>query len=373
MKKRNVNSNTGREHAFTLVELLVVIAIIGILIALLLPAVQAAREASRRMACSNKLKQIALGCHNYESASKKLPPAATPQGNYSTHAVILPYVEQTAVWAEISSTMNTSDAWNNPACYAFMPLYLCPSEPNGAIQPFMENSEQWAPFNYAVSTGDWCAGTHPGVGPTGGNRMDGFYTRGPLGVWETYPLGDVSDGTSNTLLMSERAIGLPKNKVKGGVAAFAGEVMSENWWHACAHVNVTFNPSACANYVSQNSYKDEVMEIKPASSLPMGRWFEADPYVWCNTIAPPNSPSCNAHMHGNISQLTPPNSYHTGGVQVVLCDGSVSFVSDTIGCGNQTGQPIGNNNGKCKMSGASNFGVWGALGSREGKESASIP
>ena len=349
----------GNLRAFTLIELLVVIAIIGILIALLLPAVQAAREASRRTSCSNKLKQAALGCHNYESSYKTLPPGSSPSGRqYSVFVAILPFVEQTAVFEAISVNMNTQQAYQNVACRVILSELRCPSESNYDA-PVANTS---VPSNYAVSVGDYCTKE--------GNASSSF-SRGPFHSRKTGTLGSISDGTSNTIMMSERAIGLPNDKAKGGVRQNAADVFANSNDNSCEVYG--FNPSACLGYLSADK-KSITGQVYGGDIPPMGRWYEGITLsTFCNMILPPNSPGCSSHQNNEYPMLISPGSSHTGGVEAALCDGSVSFVSDTIECGNQTGEPIGTNSGLGKRSGNSNFGVWGALGSREGGESVSIP
>lgn len=130
-----------KSHAFTLVELLVVIAIIGMLVGLLLPAVQVARESARRMQCSNNLKQIALGAHNYLSAnSNKFPPSTgmtkypglpiAGSGNYGFFAMMLPYIEQNALYLTINWDKPATEvqmSWSNPLTSTVISTYICPS------------------------------------------------------------------------------------------------------------------------------------------------------------------------------------------------------------------------------------------------------
>src|SRR5687767_6993146 len=129
-------SRRCERQAFTLVELLVVIAIIGVLVALLLPAVQAAREASRRMQCSNNLKQIALALHNYHDVHKTFPPAYIPDADgkpmHSWRVLILPYIEQQPLFTQY----DFNEPWNGPnnsrLANISIPVYHCPSEPPGS-------------------------------------------------------------------------------------------------------------------------------------------------------------------------------------------------------------------------------------------------
>ena len=122
----------GKSRAFTLVELLVVIAIIGILIALLLPAVQSAREAARRMQCSNNLKQMGVGLHNYMlSYDQTFPPGTYygPNAGWSWSALILPFMEQTAALNLVDFDYGYNDPVNGKATKTFIPVYHCPSWP----------------------------------------------------------------------------------------------------------------------------------------------------------------------------------------------------------------------------------------------------
>lgn len=152
-------------HGFTLVELLVVITIIGILIAVLLPAVQAAREAARRMQCTNNLKQIALALHNYHAQKETLPYAAPrwagPGGNWV--AMILPFLEQQGLYDQYNFNVPTNDAANARVVTTPLAGLICPSDPAGA-QPIMDRfSGPGADTNATRCLGLWYAGS---MGPT---------------------------------------------------------------------------------------------------------------------------------------------------------------------------------------------------------------
>ena len=184
--------------AFTLVELLVVIAIIGILIGLLLPAVQAARGAARRMSCQNNIKQVVLATHNYESAKKQLPaawtkPARTGDG-WSAQARILPYIEAISLADAIdfaSGYMPATirvDGVDIPIASYRVPTYLCPSEIND-IERSGNNGPEHYPLNYAYNAGTWFV--YDANDQTVG---EGMFTAGRRRKFR-----DCLDGLSNTL------------------------------------------------------------------------------------------------------------------------------------------------------------------------------
>ncbi len=180
-------------RGFTLVELLVVIAIIGILIALLLPAVQAARAAARRMSCSNNLKQIGLALHNFENTNRKFPPSfgGLGTGNWSAQARILPYLEEVSLHDNIDFSLPYKDAGVNVRTTRIN-TFLCPSELLDKVR--MKNgSPEHYPLNYGVNMGEWFV-YDPATGQ-GGNGS--FYPHKGLSP------RDFTDGLSHTLGASE--------------------------------------------------------------------------------------------------------------------------------------------------------------------------
>lgn len=210
-----------QRKAFTLVELLVVIAIIGVLVALLLPAVQAAREAARRAQCANNLRQIGIALHNYESAMQTFPPGFISQvtgtwpggGNdpvpesgpgWSFFAMILPQVEQTALHQQINFGKPITDSVNQPARSTTLPMYRCPSDtwkrPVTAY-PTSLNITDLAPVSYVGCLG--------GGNPSNAPAYTAMYEQQPFnGMFhrnESVTIGDIRDGTSNTIGIGERS------------------------------------------------------------------------------------------------------------------------------------------------------------------------
>lgn len=184
-------------RGFTLVELLVVIAIIGVLIALLLPAVQAAREAARRIQCANNLKQLALGMHNYESSFKAFPPQiqiGTGQYRWSAQARVLPYLEQGSLYNIIDFDLPYGDQYIDGVKLQAtrIPTLLCPTEERDEIR-FKNGEPYHYPLNYGVNCGEWFV--YDPVNNVGGSGA--FYPgEGVAGR-------EITDGLSNTLMFAE--------------------------------------------------------------------------------------------------------------------------------------------------------------------------
>jgi len=325
-------------RGFTLIELLVVIAIIAILIGLLLPAVQKIREAANRMKCTNNLKQIGLGFHNYNDTNGGFPPGAiivnTFQGDPRSTQIgpnwavlILPFIEQDNLFrnAQASVTlwqMNTNSGWggdNNWAVVGSVPVktYQCPSDGRNATfctRNFSGRtlSPGWARGNYAANLGpDWGNETMNG----GSSNADyfGLSGQGPFSIWnyaggtnkQGMGVATIPDGSSNTLLASELLSGLDANDVRGVWAAGSvgssllaahgnGDCRGPNW---SGGTGTGGNNSDCA---------DDIWQAPSNVAQNLSNWQ-----------------SCPS------SQATA-RSRHSGGVNALMGDGAVRFIRTTI-------------------------------------------
>ncbi len=338
----------GRARAFTLVELLVVIAIIGILIALLIPAVQAAREAARRTDCNNKLKQIGLAMQNYENVHKRFPPAqidsvaAGPGLNWGLWSRMLPYMEAEAISDQIDFSPIPA-AGSNTVLQTRIPMFLCPSDPLGFTQALGIGRNN---INYRGNAGPFinCKDpTNPGVftmypAQTAFMEVRSDGTFDPLGLFRHAGVRtmDIVDGLSNTAMCSERLIGdgdsglsTPKSdtfrmsitdgSLPGGVNSLTGSAAART---ECAR----FPPYPTS--VPNNANNTTSMNYSVG-----GRGWNDSTYIagLYNHVSTPNSLSCCFSGRAiNQFAILPPTSQHPGGVNLLLCDGSVRLVRDAI-------------------------------------------
>jgi prepilin-type processing-associated H-X9-DG protein len=358
-----------------LVELLVVIAIIGVLIALLLPAVQAAREAARRMTCTNKLKQLGIALHNYHDVNKAFPAASSrlfkknSSGTLTDHwsflgtmFILTPFYELDAVYEAGKDNPRDPD-FGNPWEITQTAL-ICPSDIN--------SNRSAGRSSYVISTGDWpdTLVNAPVENTRGLFVMPDAYwavssggsfmtLTSPTGrnIWRTFAA--LSDGTSNTIAFSERVTAALENQIRG---AFSTDTTNNGMGTTIA---ATFPYKCSTQKKNDGTYNGSVQQNFLGT-----RWGDGRMPSTFSTILPPNSASCTADDPGDIfhnRSIFSANSYHAHGVNTAFADGSVHFIMETINSGdiNDTTIPLN--------SGISPFGVWGALGSINGGETVEIP
>ena len=196
-------------HGFTLVELLVVIAIIGTLVGLLLPAVQAARESGRRMACTNNLKQVGLGIANYEQARKIYPSGRDTKDQYGVSWAfrLLPYVEQSQIYSAYDKTERVDDIKNSVAMRTAVSTFYCPSRRSPRADRNFDNNDQAPQVFAAAAGGDYAAnaGSYYNYSVTSGTTFDPKQG-GPIHTYSSVKPQQVSDGLSKTFAVGERHI-----------------------------------------------------------------------------------------------------------------------------------------------------------------------
>jgi prepilin-type N-terminal cleavage/methylation domain-containing protein/prepilin-type processing-associated H-X9-DG protein len=337
-----------RKHrrAFTLIELLVVISIIAVLIALLLPAVQAAREAARRAQCSNNLKQIGLSIANYESSFKLYPfgkglnyvssvPGAVGYARWSTHSQLLMFIEQGNLFNSINfnlppETPGMAGAvpfmppYQNPnrenmtACQTQVAIFLCPSDPPPSTgwpggNNYMANQQTWA-----CDLGEnFPSTTAPSEVPRGI-----FYYNSSVKP------SAVTDGLSNTAYFSEKIRGTGVANPQTDMLVFPNQTTLDDTYLACRTLSILTAP--------------------PLTSREGMSWVMGE--MCCtlyNHVAPPNQTTCAApNFPGNMANMAmqvPPSSRHPGGANLMMGDGSVRFIRDSVNL--QTWRALGTRNG----------------------------
>ncbi|EMB18580.1 DUF1559 domain-containing protein [Rhodopirellula europaea] len=403
-----MSSRSKSRTGFTLVELLVVIAIIGVLVGLLLPAVQAAREAARRMSCSNNFKQLGLAVHNYHSAYNQLPinyggttPVAPlsngPGGatnwwnnnNFGNHELLTmlvgltPFVEAQGTWEQISNSFPADTNNDGTIDITFppmgptptpggndrnyyspwmtdLPFLRCPSDP-GRGAPTMGRT------NYAPCVGDnmnrWNGGKNGDL--TVNNWAMGVQSRnrGFFIPRDVTKFRDILDGLSNTIAMAEIATDLNDGDKRTSLAVTTGGTYQTNPNHCEQNFLDPERPQFWIDPDSPGSGQspgDQPRGLGAATSRG-ARWANARPvFATVNTILAPNKGVCADSWPEN-GAIAPPSSRHQGGVHILMGDGAVKFITDSIEAGNASA-PFPNPGQK------SPYGVWGALGTRASRE-----
>ena len=331
-------------RGFTLVELLVVVAIIGVLVSLILPAVQAARESARRTHCVNNLKQIGVGMHNFVAARGHLPTGAEskpypPFGNFFPHnffrwsslTYISPYMENTTEFESLDlevplyvDTSGNQAAQNRSGVALVIPMFLCPSDRRERL------TSKFGPSNYAACTGDGMDGGSP------------FNTNGLFHNKSNYRMRNITDGTSKTVAFSESTLGTREPNMSGAVreqdrqtvyswilqapltedACSASNSLNVDQLRGFAWVNGEYRCGLYNHFYEPNSSKMDCIGTR---------------------LAPTNAAE-NLAAYGWRGA----RSWHAGGVNAMMADGSVHWFADEI-----------------------NSTIWKHLSTRAGGESAS--
>jgi len=401
----------GQKRGFTLVELLVVIAIIGMLIALLLPAVQAAREAARRMQCTNKLKQLALTLHSFHDVQNRFPASSYDPIVTSLEIrlcgylpLLLPYMEQNAVYGammqrHVSGSPDPDAArwniWEKPSGHVLIDAFLCPSDSGGAKWGGPTNGTvrlRQPVTNYRGSRGDLAGndvqGNNSTLGPAA-TSLDG-YDRSP--GWPTdhaspfFSTADhmnmprswlraggrrvgfetITSGTSNTIAFSEGIVGVGGSSSRAYKEVLASGISS--------HYNQV--PQNCLNVKGSGGDIISTHGSIDRDAHWLGRraWENWPGNNQFYTLLPPNSPSCRS---GWQYAWLSASSNHTGGVNAAFIDGTVRFVSDSVNTANLNRRvsnqtPDNPPDRPVDADGPFSYGVWAELGAVNSNTSPSL-
>ena len=302
-----------KRHGLTLLEVVVVLAIIGILMALLLPAIQYSRESARRMDCSNRLRQIMLAVHNYESAHRIVPPSASPSGGFLV--TMAPLLEQMGAMEQPGGDLH-KDVFLKLSFVRNVSFYHCPSDASSnALDPITRvGGTSYVPN---LGTGFLWAGYDGAFQPLR-PRLQSRRQPVPGSLGGPLVLGQFADGLSNTAAVGEILLGDGTPDLRRALwstrSYYGGPADRETFCQAC----------------SQHAYATAPNNTPAFGGWDRGRpWYDGTLHHCYNHLLTPNGPSC---INGTApdSGCNTVGSFHPGGVNQAFMDGHLEFISDAI-------------------------------------------
>jgi prepilin-type N-terminal cleavage/methylation domain-containing protein len=291
-----------RSRGFTLIELLVVIAIIGVLIALLLPAVQAAREAARRAQCTNNFKQLGIAMHNYHDVNNALPIGRQDNPRRTWALSILPFIEQGNLYGAVNFSQPFYERENTTVIRSTIAAYQCPSDTPSIQEP--DTAYPRGKGNVAVNWGNATFSQESGVdrpdnGPAGGKVR---FSSAPFTTNKSSGLRDFTDGTSGTIMIGETIVGQNRSGGTAGSYDHRGDIFNDDW--------------NCCMFMAYTA---------PNSKIPDQMGSD----VFCGAPSLRNPP-CNSTPTGSGNIFNAARSRHPGGACILWGDASVKFIKDSV-------------------------------------------
>jgi prepilin-type N-terminal cleavage/methylation domain-containing protein/prepilin-type processing-associated H-X9-DG protein len=323
-------------RGFTLVEILVVIAIIGILVALLLPAIQASREAARRTQCQNNMKQATLALQNYESAKKAFPPfcelpRTTTFQPFSAQARLLPYLEEENVARLIDLDVAVPFTAHPEVAVMRIATFMCPAEQND--RPRTTPTLVYYPLNYCLNEGTWFI-----YDPVSDEAGDGAFA--PNRAFKT---SQISDGLSRTMAISECKAYQP-NLWDTGKPSTLGVAPPNSPTELATYFGGTFDFNGHTEWVEGDVHETGFTTVfTPNTDVP---YMDAGGTYSVDLTSIRDGESTTSPTYAAVTA----RSYHPGHVNVAMLDGSVRVVADDV-----------------------NLAVWRAAGTRAGGETGALP